>query len=207
MWFFFAGIVQTFNIAKNSNTIISPARTLIATSIKAIVILEYLVSTYTFSLFAELLLQLFLISVGFANAVVKTKEEFKSAETVTGWMLATLGFVILGSAIVSAINDFSALASLDTARIVLLPIVLSLSLIPLMHLVVTYHTYTHLFSALDINDFIDKKVRRYAMRKIVCRFGLKFLKVRKFRKNNWAVLIRFRTKRDIDVLLDPQVKC
>ncbi|MXW04402.1 MAG: hypothetical protein F4Z81_04950 [Gemmatimonadetes bacterium] len=205
MWFFFAGIVQTFKIAKDSNTITSPARTLVTDSVKAIVILEYLVSTYTFSVFIELLLQFFLITIGLANAVAKTNEEYKSAETVTGWMLASMGFVIAGSAIYSAFYDFKTLASLETARIVLVPIVLSISLIPLMHLVVTYQTYTHLFSALDINEFIDKKVRRYTMRKIVCKFGLRFLNVREFRKNNWADLIRLRTKRDIDVLLEQQV--
>lgn len=71
-----------------------------------------------------------------------------------------------------------------------------------MHIIVTYQSYTHLFSAFDINDYIDAKIRRYAMRKIVCKFGLRFLKIREFRKNNWADLIRFKTKRDIDVLLD-----
>ena len=206
MWFFFAGIVQTFNIAKELNTITNPARTVIKASVKAIVVLEFLVSTYVFSLFKELILQLVLTAVGLTNAFAKTNEELRSTEKVTDWVLAVSGLLIIGSAMFSAINDFKSLASFETARIVLMPVVLSLSLIPLLHLVVTYQSYTHLFSAFDINDFIDKQIRRYAMRKIVCRFGLRFLKVRKFRINNWADLIRIRTKHDINVLLDPQRK-
>ena len=121
LWFFATALVSQFRllIEKQEEDLVS---LLVIDNIKVVVIIEFLVGEYTFPFYIELfLIPLAVLTTGL-DEVAKSKEEFKKVAKFTSALVGILGLAILFFALYSAINDLQNLGTLDTVRLVLLPI-------------------------------------------------------------------------------------
>ena len=115
--------------------------------------------------------------------------------------MGILGLAILFFALYSAINDLQNLGTLDTVRLVLLPIVLSAALLPFVYLLLLYSTYERLFVNLNIGPKKSDALKNYAKRKLVLGLNLNYKKARTFLRKHHRDLVRVQTKADVEALL------
>jgi hypothetical protein len=133
------------------------------------VIVEFLISTYTFSLWAELLLLPFLVFLTALTTVAKSQPGSIQVVTLIEWLLAIIGFWLLGHAAFEAIGHYHELGTVDTVRELILPILLSLMILPLLYALNIYMVYERIFIMLQFS-IKDSKLRQYAKRRALLDF-------------------------------------
>ena len=203
LWAILAGSVLVFR-SLESGYAGSSFRQILRDSVKVIVVIEFLVNTYTFSLLAEVFLWPVLVTVVAIDAVARSEEQFSGFAKVTASTLTLYGLVVIGQAIWRAVSDLNFLASTLSLRGFLLPIVLSLSLIPLSHAIQVYSCYDRIFRriSLSIGAERDIDLERYAKRTIIQRCRLDLSKLQCLCGPNEVRLMQIRTRDDVVELLD-----
>lgn len=199
-WFILIGIVTVFRFA-NRTQHESIVRSAIVENIKAIVIIEFLVNTYGFSLAVELVFVPIISIITMLVVVASTERKFEAVASVASWILAGIGFLILGIALTRAAFDFRELSSLDTLRSVLLAPLLSLSLVPFIYATSLIVTYESLFVRLGLGPYKDEKLKRYARLRILMHGGVNLKRIQYLLNKRSVELMRVLTRADIDNLL------
>jgi hypothetical protein len=133
------------------------------------VIVEFLISTYTFSLWVELLLLPFLVFLTALTTVAKSQPGSVQVVTLIEWLLAIIGFWLLGHAALAAIGHYRELGTVDTVRELIVPILLSLMILPLLYALNVYMVYEQIFVMLEFGIH-DPKLRNYAKRRALLDF-------------------------------------
>lgn len=200
-WFVFAALPTTGGL------LASPPRSgvagrLIREALRITVIFEFITTTYTFPLFVEVFLVALVTVIATFDAVAAIKPEFADARRITTGTLMVIGLVAILYAVRSAIADYSRLASLDSARAILLGPLLSLAVIPFIYLLLVYAAYEHMFILLRLpNRNVTPDVARYAKRRVFGRCGLSLSKVVAFDKQHRSDLLSVRSRSEVDALL------
>lgn len=199
VWFF-SGMVLAFSFLTSHDDEKVFSR-IVSGSVKIVVILEFLVSTYTFSLPVELLLIPFATVIAMMDVVAKADPKYSSVARLTTGLQVLIGVAVLAVAVVKAVADFSSLQTIDTIRQVLLAPVLSVLFVPLIYLLLLYAKYESLFIRLGMGSEMDRAVKRYAKWRLISHLGISVQKVGAFARAHALDLMRIRSKEDIDRLL------
>ena len=171
-------------------------------ALKVIVLFEFLVGTYTFSLPVELVLVPVLALLAAADAYAGMKPQYAAAAKVTGATLAIFGLIIVGSATARAVGDLAELASLETLQQVALAPLFSIAVIPLLYAFTLMSQYELLFIRVGpVNEPLPGDIKWYARRRLVSHLRFSAARVGKFLQSHALQLIRIRSKEDIDELL------
>jgi hypothetical protein len=171
-------------------------------SIKIIVVIQFIANTYTFNLFIEVVLVFVLVFLGALQAVAGTNEKYKPVEKLTSGLISILGLVILSNAIYLAIKDFNSLGSLVTLKSFLLPIILTGLYLPYVYCLALFSVYERIFGRLKTKTYIDKKLRRTIMRRILFKFHFRLQSLRKFQTKDFFKLVNVRSKEDVKQFFD-----
>lgn len=200
-WLMFSGVALAFNLGvmQKTNELF---KTVVVNNLKLVIVLEFLVGTYTFSLLGELIFLPTVTILVTLSAYAKSKEEYAAVAKFLGYIEAALGITVLALAAIKATDDFETLKSIDSIRRLLLPPVLSTLLVPFIFGLSVYSTYETLFVELRINPPEDPSVTQYAKRRLIAQLGLSPRRIRQFRRNHSGGLRRIRTRNDVDRLLD-----
>jgi hypothetical protein len=200
-WFCSSGIVVAFSVitSEDKENILSRA---LAGSVKAVVVLQFLINTYTFSLPVELVLVPVSVLVATMRAVSETDNESASATKLLTGVQIGLGLGIVLFASLKAASDYAKLGTTDSITRFLLPIVLSLAFVPCIYLLVLVATYELLFIRLKMGQEVEPAVERYAKIQIILHCGLSLKKLKRFAKAHALDLMRIRSKDDMARLLD-----
>lgn len=169
--------------------------------LKVIVLLEFLVATYTFSMPVEMVLVPFAVLVGVVHAVAETREEFLPIRKFFNGILAVTGLVILGFTVSEAVRDLRGLGSLGTVRQLALPPALTVLAIPYVYLVLLVARYETLLLRLRVGPKKPRSVRLYAGFRLFWRLGFSAKRVRLFTGRHAADLMRVQTRADVNSLL------
>lgn len=199
-WFFFTAMASYFSYA-TSKTPGNVFRDLVIRSIKVVVIIEFLVNTYTFSLIVELLLVPFVAFIAMVDAVARTEEDHALITNITMGLQIIVSLIIVVSATLKAIADYENLGGIDTVRSLLLPAVLTVLFSPCLYLMLLLMNYEELFVRLKLGPEKDKDLKRYAKRRIILHNGFRLKRAREFLKSNSLNLIRIRSRDDVDKIL------
>lgn len=201
LWFFTSALAFALNFTTwdGKKSILSAV---FIDNVKGVILLEFLISKYTFPLVVELIL----IPVAALIVMLSTyaqREDKNSdvAKFMTG-LQAFLGFIIISFAVFSAVNDFGNLRSLDTARFILLPPLLSLLLVPFVYFLGIYAAYERLFVNLKIGPKKDSSVKSYARRQLVLNLRFNLRNIRAFLHHYRRELIKVQTKAEVDSLFE-----
>lgn len=143
-WFCSAGMITMFKYVTAKKGDI-PIKELLLDNLKFIVILEFIMNTFTFAIWAELLIVPVVTIIVMMNAYVEATKKNRDVAKLLGGIQAIIGLALMGYAFYRAVNDYQILGTLDTLRSFLLPIFLSTAIIPMAHLMAVYANYESLF--------------------------------------------------------------
>ena len=201
VWFCFIGIPISF-YSVTSETDQNLFRKIIVYNIKIVIIIEFIVNTYTFSLVGELVLIPVVTFIVILGVVAKTDEKNSSVAKLTNGLLIIIGIVILIFAISNVVSDYKNFVSLDTLRKFLLSPLLTILFLPFIYFMVLFSTYEQLFVQLNLGYEKSKKLKRYAKRKIIQHCLLSLKKVKKALNTNTYNLKVIRYEEDVDKLIE-----
>lgn len=157
-----------------------------------IVLITFLLDTYTFSLPTELILFPIVNLIVLMHGFSENKPEHSLVNKLMGSLMAAAGLIYMGHALIEAIQNWREFATIDNARDFFAPVFLSLLFMPFLYCLHIYQVYERVFNALRWSIKEDG-LRKYAQRKSIYTFGINidFLK-------RWKRLISLETPKTKD---------
>jgi hypothetical protein len=199
IWFLFTGIALVFRGASGQHPD-SAIRAIAWDAFRLTVLAEFFFSTYTFSLWVELLLLPFATVVGLAIALAQTEKRYALVAKFFTAVQTALLIVVVAAELWAATRDPRKIFSVEGGRRLVTPIILGFAFVPIAFLMALISWYEQLFLPLKIYE-IRKSLALYAKLRLVMRlmFDLKGVAVAKRRL--WTSLGKINTKTDVDVLI------
>lgn len=150
-------------------------------SLKGIIIVEFIVNIYNFSLVAELILIPIMTFVGISQVFTQDKPEHKPIEKLLGGITSLFGIVVLIYTIYRISQEFGEFANLMTLKSFLLPIILTLLFLPFLYFVALWSLYEVIIIRLG-SKLKKKKHKKYLNKIMLMTFHLNRKKLRKFQR-------------------------
>jgi len=197
MWLCFTGIVLGFDTATKSKDK-DVFKKIIFDNIKVLIILEFIINSYTFSLIGEIIFLPTITFIAMIGVVSKFNKKYSPIKKLTSYIQISIGIVILTSSIIKVFSDFKNFGNLNTLRSFLLPPFLSVSILPFLYLMFIISNYEQLFLRLNFYKTKNKKLINYAKKKIFCNCLLSLKKTNKALNMNIYNLMNINTYEDID---------
>lgn len=197
--FCFTGILMMIN-SVTSDINQNFFRQIIVNNIKLIIIVEFIINTYTFSLVGELILIPVVTFIAILKVIIKPDEKHAPVAKSINGLQIIIGMTILIFAISNAVSDYKNFVNLDTLRHLIFVPLLTISFLPFVYLVALFATYELLFIRLDLGFEKSNKLKRYARREIIKHCLLSFKKVNKVSSMN-TDLMHIRNEDDVDVMI------
>jgi hypothetical protein len=130
LWFLFSAtlVMYRYGTARNGHL---PHREFLIDSITIVVMIEYVVNAYTFSLAIELMLVPLIALLIFVELIAQRDERYLRVSRLISKLQAFLGLVVVVHVTGKLIADLGPLSSMDTVRSILLAPLLTLGSLPL----------------------------------------------------------------------------
>ena len=178
-WFFSFAIIGLINIPKAKNS--GYFQKTIKESIKWTIFIEFLVSFYTFSFFAELSLLPVIIFISVLE--VSSQGETKDAEInkVLSMILSLIGLSYFLITLFKTFENYKSLLTLDNLNAFFLPIILTVTIIPYFYFLALYNQYELLLNKAD-HMTEDLQKRKKLKKNSLVASGLNLDKVVRIRK-------------------------
>lgn len=175
----FAMIISINSVPKDKSFF----RKAIIDSLKVVILLEFVIGLYPFSLPIELLLIPILVLLGGLLTITESKEVSVNIQKLLKGFLALLGLIILFQAGRGMINDFDSILNLDRLIELLLPSIFTILFLPFIFFLALFITYENVFQRLDHRNS-DSGLIRYTKYRVFIRFGLNFWELERWLRKN-----------------------
>lgn len=172
IWFLFSGVIYCANAVSNEadeNYIGKVLRE----NLKITIVLEFLMSTFTFSIWAELLIIPIVTIISLMSVCSENKEEYKSVHRLCDVILAILGFWMFYETINLGIREYATLDIADTMISFFIPIIYMFLIIPLEFGLEIYSKYENLFSSILFMENKNKKFKHRVRIISTCKFSIR----------------------------------
>lgn len=181
LWFLFAGVPFAYSSIDNKNINLQYFKKYIVDNIKIIAVLQFIISTFTFSIWIELIIVPVITFIILLESVASINEEYKQVQKFLSGIIISFGFIILFSSLGKAITTFKDFGTIDLLITFLIPFVFSIFYVPIVYLFVIYAKYELLFCRIEfaINEK-NKKKYKYL---IIKNFKLSYKKISYYLKN------------------------
>jgi hypothetical protein len=200
VWFLFAGLALAASAIEHSKEE-RFWRDALAEQLKALVIIEWIVSSYTFSLPVELALVPMLVGITLFDAVAATRAEFKVVSRITTAMLALAGLSVLVFALVEASQSFRIDDVPGTIQSTVQSPLLTAALLPAVFALAIFATYENLIIRLGAWRTGRGAFGRYAALRIMIHCRLQPHRVHHFSRKYLLEIMNLRTRSDLTALL------
>jgi len=200
IWACLTGLVMLMNSVSSKEN--NYFRKTIMDNLKVVIIIEFLVNAYTFSLIGELIFLPFITLVVMTQIVAKMDEQYAKVEKFLGWVQSYIGIILLIFILKNVVSNFSTFANLDTLREFLLAPILTFAVLPFIYVFAVVAAYELLFIRLDLGLTKTKKLKNYAKIKIIRYCSLNLRMVRDLLTHHAHTLMRIKTKEDVDKILE-----
>ncbi|WP_324718073.1 hypothetical protein U7230_07360 [Carboxydochorda subterranea] len=199
LWFVLTGLAT----ASEAITSASPhrvIRTAVRDSLRVVVLFEFLVGSYTFPLFWELILVPLVVIVSMMDIVARRDRKSSEIAAFLHWIQVVVGLAIVGSALYQAAIDYATLVSPGTLRIIALGPILTLMFIPAIYVLLLCTNYEEAFIGLYVGEPKDRSLIRYAKRRMLIYANVSLDRVLELRRR--GVQIRWiNSREDVDELI------
>ena len=174
VWFLFSGLVFCMN-AVSSEADEKYIPKVLKDNLKLTMILEFFMSTFTFSIWIELAIIPIITIITVMNIIAERKDEYKNVHKLLDFVLAVCGFWILYETIKIGIIEYKELDVINTLVSFMIPIVYLILIIPLEYALELHAKYELLFLRMTFKEEKDKKIRiRHRIAVFcVCRFSVR----------------------------------
>lgn len=204
LWFLFAGIALTFAGLDRAAERRGYWRRLVLNQVKVTLIFEWLINEYTYPLSIELLLLPSLVLLIAADTIARSDSALNSVATLTSWLLAALGFMLVAHGVQAAVSHLDTFAVGFAIRTMLIGPILSLAMLPLAFALSLCTAYETLL--LRLRFTLAKKgepdLIAYAARRIVWRCGLRPRKISQFWRAYVPQLEGLKSRAEVDAVLN-----
>ena len=199
-WFIFSGAITAFRTIINDEAE-RPFRKIIRELVTVIIVIEFIVNTYIFSLPIELFFipMVSILTVIYTYSSLNT--EYKKVEHYFGTLLAIIGIIMIVHALAQIFLDFNNFKSFDTLIDFILPVILTISIIPATYLLMLYASYESFFTYIDFVLGDSMKMKRYAKKLLIFHCNFRISKMRNVLKCRVTRLYDTVTKEDIRKIL------
>ena len=193
-WFFSAGMYSLFQVTKAAEqpNFFTNA---VKDNLKITVVLQFIVTVYTFSFWVELIVvpaMTFLVAM---LAFSEGRKEYQVVSTHLNKLMELIGYFIVLYTIYRLATDFGEFGKTKTAYDLLVPVTLSICLLPFIYLVAVFNNYQLVFTRLKFL-IKAKPIRFYAKLSAIRKLNLRFAKL-----HRWADSLSLKnvtSKKDVD---------
>ena len=176
-WVIFVGIPFCLNVSAAKEK--SYFKNIILNNLKLVVVVEFIISSFTFNILIEFILQPILIFLILLQYTAESKKDFKGIAKTINIIVNLIGFFVLMSSINIAIQSLIKENKLDLFISFIIPILYSILFLPCAYLLTLYSEYEQLYVRMKvvyknkgmINDG-NKKLLKYRFHKIFKETGL-----------------------------------
>jgi len=134
-------------------------------NLKFVIIIEFINNLYTFSFPIEMVLLPIICLIVMLDAFAEIKPEYEKVKRFLDALLGVFGICLIVYTFRNITIDFQNFASLKNLRDFLLPIFLSIMLLPCIYFIVLYIQYEHIFMLIDFANK-GKKISKSLKKKI-----------------------------------------
>ena len=203
VWFIFTGFITCINAVMNKEGYIKKK---VYENIKITVIIEFLISMFTFSLVVEIIMIPVLSIIAIMDVIAEREEKYESAHKLFQFLLVTYGLVVLYQTIQRTISEYRELYKLDTVIYFLIPIVYTLLMVPLEYCLEVFSAYQSLFIRMSFKEKDDKKLHRKNHFQIIkiCRLSVK--RIRIFQNNYLVKMYKMMREEEFQSIIDDFIK-
>lgn len=194
VWTIFSGLAHYINVISEKSDE-KYIKNIIKDNFKLLIILEFLMNTFTFNLFIELLIIPIITIITLLSYSTERDSEYQEVHKLLNSILAILGYIFLYSTIKVGINEYPNLNIVNTLIRFLIPIVYLILTVPLIYVIGLYSNYNSLFLYISTREGPDKKINRKRRLNIlkICNYSIR--KVRIFQKEYfWKIYIEMPEK-------------
>jgi len=170
-------------------------------NLKIIIILEFIVNSYTFLLYIELIIVPVITCFVLLEAVAGLDRKNIIVEKFAKGVLGGFGLILFVVAIKHVFDDFHSISKIDALRSILLVPFLSLMLSPFIYALVLFAKYELVFLRLDFGKDKSKDLKRYARCRILRSAGINLGRLDRLLENHASDLIHLQTQPDVDMLM------
>lgn len=205
IWFLFAGVplyVRWITSKSDQNIF----KKIVIENIKLILLIEFVVNVYTFSLITELILVPFVSFVVMLNTYAEIKQPNSTVAKFLSGLQTVIGLLIVFFALTQAIESYDKLFAINNLRGFLLPILLSIFSAPFVYLMALYSAYDLLFTRLDMGREKSSNLKRYAKIELFKYCKLNRLKVQKALNMNTYNIMSVENKQDVNDMINAYQK-
>lgn len=175
LWFIFVGIPFSYSsISKDIDS--AYFKKYVFDNMKVITVLEFIVSTFTFKLWIELIIIPIIVIITILDTVAEMEEKYKSVHKILSCILSFIGIYILLSSLCVAIDTYYNYKIIDLIVSFFIPFIFSIFFMPVTYMLVLYAEYETLFCRMSFRENNDTKIKNriYIIKNF--RFSLKKIK-------------------------------
>lgn len=201
VWFVFSGLIYCMNaVSKEADE--EYIKKVLKDNLKFTIILEFIISTFTFDIWIELIIIPVTTIIVMMNVIAERKKEYYKVHKLLDIVLAVAGFWILYETIKIGIHEYKELDALNTFISFLIPIVYLILIIPLEYILELYSKYELLFIRMSFKEEKVKKIQRrhrwYVVK--ICKFSVR--KVLLFQKKYWCKMYSRMSESEFEKLME-----
>lgn len=159
IWVIFAGIPACYK-AIGDKIDEHYFRNMFLANLKFVALIDFIVSTFTFSFIAELIIIPSILFLALLDAVASTKSEYVLVKKLTSFLILSVGLAIIAFSLKEAISSYQMLGAIDLLVSFCIPIIFSALYIPVAYGFAVYAKYEMLFIRMSFKEPKDKNVKR-----------------------------------------------
>lgn len=173
IWSVFVGLINYVRSITDENFEFN-LRKLLKDNINATIIVEFIISIFTFDIKLELIIIPIVTVLSLLNLYAEQNEEYASVYKISNGVMGVLGLFIAYKTIQAGIHEYKYLNIKDTLVSFMIPIIYLLLSLPLYYIIRLYSKYEIVFVSIPFSDGINLKEKRRRFFKIfkVCRFSI-----------------------------------
>lgn len=173
IWFLCSGFIICMNSVSNEADE-KYIKNVLKDNLKLTIILEFIMSTFTFNIWIELAIIPIITIITVMNVIAERKEGYRTVHKILDFILAVAGFWILYETIKIGVNEYKELNVLNTLVSFMIPIVYLILIMPLEYALELYSKYESLFVRMTFKEEKNKKVKRRHRISIIraCKFSV-----------------------------------
>lgn len=181
LWTFFSGLTICMNAVAGEADEKYISKVL-KDNIRFTVVTEFLLSTFTFSFWVELIIIPIMTAITLLDVVAAQKSETVAVHKLLQSVIAFIGLCLVFQTVKVGIREYRELNMVDTLVSFFIPMVYLLFVTPLEYVFELYSKYEMLFIRMCFKEPRDKKVKRKRHLKVIKACGLSVRKIILFQK-------------------------
>lgn len=197
IWSIFVGLINYVRSITDENFGFN-LRRLIKDNINSTIIVEFIISIFTFDIILELIIVPIVTILYLLRLYSERNSNYESVYKIIDGIMGTFGLFLAFKTIEVGIHEYKYLNIKDTLVSFMIPIIYLLLSLPLYYIIRLYSKYETVFISLPFSRVINPKVNRRRFYKIfkVCGFSIK--KLEYFKNYNVPYMYRDISEEEFD---------